>query len=234
VDPRDYYDRMSEGYERERHRGYHRYLDDAEAGCVADLARGAEVLEVGCGTGLILARLAPIAVRVAGVDLSEGMLSRARARGFAVEQADATRLPYPDASFDLAVCFKVLPHVPAAREAVAEMARVVRPGGAVAFEVYNRASLRRLVKRLKSPTSIAAGVDDTDVYTRYDSLASAVALLPPSLRLDRVHGIRIAIPAAALMRLPLVGPALAWQDRLLGRTPLKRLAGFLVLVARRR
>lgn len=251
LDNRTYYDAMAEGYERERHCGYHAFLDRVEVESVADLARGADVLEVGCGTGLILRRLAPLARRVAGVDLSAEMLRKARDRVPSVVQGSALALPFPDRSFDVAVSFKVLAHIPEVRAAVAEMARVVRPGGHVALEFYNRHSLRALVKRLKPPSSIArqeaggrrAGgggvgrgaptvISDTDVFTRYDSLAEAVSYLPDGAEVVRVHGIRIALPAAFLMKVPIVGAALRFQERLLARTPLRRYGGFLILVAR--
>ncbi|HOU55255.1 MAG TPA: class I SAM-dependent methyltransferase [Myxococcota bacterium] len=234
MDPRDYYDVMSRTYEDERHHGYHRYLDEAEVAAVADLVRGREVLEVGCGTGLILQRLAGLASRAVGVDLSPGMLRKARERGLEVLEGRAEALPFPDASFDVAVSFKVLAHVPDVRAALAEMARVVRPGGAVAAEFYNRHSLRYLVKRLKPPTPIDDGVHDEDVTTRYDTLDEVRRLLPQGLRLERVRGIRVAIPAALLMRVPVLGAALAFQDRVLGRLPgTSRLGGFLVVVARK-
>jgi ubiquinone/menaquinone biosynthesis C-methylase UbiE len=233
MDPRAYYDVMSDGYENERHAGYHLHLDEAEVETVAPLVAGREVLEVGCGTGLILQRLARIAKRAVGVDLSPGMLAKARARGLEVVEADATALPFPDASFDAAVSFKVLAHVPDIRGALSEMARVVRPGGVVAAEFYNRNSLRYLVKRLKDPSPIGGGVHDTDVFTRYDSLDDIRSYLPAGCAIEAVRGVRVAIPVAAAMRLPLVGPVLGWHDRLLGRTPLARLAGFLVVIVRK-
>src|SRR5256885_4763910 len=98
---RAYYDDFSSGYERERGAGYHRLLDDLELQVVAPLARGKRVLEVGCGTGLILGRLAPEAALACGVDLSQGMLRVARARGLSVAAGSATQLPFADASFDL-------------------------------------------------------------------------------------------------------------------------------------
>ena len=234
MDPRSYYDVMARDYERERHAGYHLHLDQAEVASVMEYVRGREVLEVGCGTGLILARLASVASRAVGVDLSPGMLAKARERGLDVAEADATSLPFADASFDTVVSFKVLPHVPDIRAALVEMARVVRPGGIVAAEFYNRNSLRTLVKRIKDPSPIGGGVHDTDVFTRYDSLSDARSYLPPDCTVEAVRGVRVAIPVAAMMRIPLLGPAIAWQDRLLGRTPLARLAGFLVVVARKR
>jgi len=234
MDPRAYYDVMAAGYEAGRHAGYHRFLDEAEVASVADLVRGRDVLEVGCGTGLILARLARLARRAVGVDLSPGMLAVARDRGLDVVEGDATALPFPDASFDAVVSFKVLAHVPDIRAALSEMARVARPGGIVAAEFYNRRSLRTLFKRVKGPSPIGGGVHDTDVFTRYDSLADVRSYLPAGLEVIRIRGIRVAVPVVALMRIPLIGPAIVWQERWLGRTWLARLGGFLVVVARKK
>jgi ubiquinone/menaquinone biosynthesis C-methylase UbiE len=232
MDNRSYYDVMAQGYERERHHGYHRFLDESEVAVVAERLRGKDVLEVGCGTGLILSRLAPIARSVTGVDLSEGMLARAREKGLNVLQADALHLPFPDASFDAAVCFKVLPHIPDVRGALAEMTRVVRPGGILAVEFYNRHSIRSLIKALKRPSPIGEGVADTDVFTRHDSRAEALSYLPAGCRTLEVRGIRTVVPFAGIMKVQGLGRILAWKDRWVGRTPLGRLAGFLVVVAR--
>lgn len=233
IDNRSYYDVMAGDYERERHHGYHLFLDESEVAAVAGLVRGRDVLEVGCGTGLILQRLACLARTARGVDLSEGMLAKARARGLDVVQGDATRLPFPDASFDVVVSFKVLAHVQDIRAAMAEMARVVRPGGYVAVEFYNRRSIRSLIKAFKRPDPIGGGVDDTAVYTRYDTIREAVSYLPEGLTVDRIVGIRTIVPFAGIMRVPVVGRLLGWKDRLVGRTPLGRLGGFVVVIARK-
>ena len=116
-------------------------VDALEVESVRRLAEGARVLEVGCGTGLIMQRLAPYAASVSGVDLSPGMLKKAQARGLDVGLGTATELPFSDASFDLVVSFKVLPHVPDLGGALREMTRVTRPGGFLAIELYNRYSL---------------------------------------------------------------------------------------------
>lgn len=233
LDNRAYYDAMAEGYERERHHGYHVFLDESEAGCVADLVEGVDVLEVGCGTGLILSRLSRSARSVVGLDLSGAMLATAARRVPSVLQAEASRLPFPDDTFDVVVSFKVLAHVRRIEEVLAEIARVVRPGGHVALEFYNRNSLRTAIKRLKSPSSISKDVNDTDVFTRYDSLSDIHGYLPPDMEPVRTHGIRITTPAAMLMRLPGIGRALCFQEKLLARTPLRRFGGFLVVVARK-
>jgi ubiquinone/menaquinone biosynthesis C-methylase UbiE len=95
------------------------------------------ILDAGCGTGEITARLAARfpAAEVLGVDVLPGPLALARARvaGLAprvrVEQRSIFDLGLPDASFDLVVCRHVLQAVPDAPAALAELARVTRPGG---------------------------------------------------------------------------------------------------------
>lgn len=231
-DNREYYDAMAGGYERLRHEGYHLYLDDAEVATVASEIQGRDVLEVGCGTGLIMSRMAPIAKSVVGIDLSGEMLAKASARGLAVVQASALNLPFPDNTFDVAVSFKVLPHIENIRGAIDEMARVVKPGGLLAMEFYNRHSIRSLIKALKSPSAVSDGVDDTDVFTRYDSLVDVAGLLPDGAKIIKTCGIRVAIPVAGVMKNRMVASFLGPLDRALGRTPLGRLGGFLVVMVR--
>jgi len=98
------------------------------------LRRGELVLDAGCGTGWLAAGLRRAAprVRVVGLDLSAGMLGRARAAGaWPLLQADAQRLPLGDASVDLVVSRGVLHHLPDVPAALAEWHRVLRPSGAV-------------------------------------------------------------------------------------------------------
>ena len=61
IDNATYYDRFAKTYEDRRHEGYHLMIDDLEAEVVLPSARDREVLEVGCGTGLILQRVHPVA-----------------------------------------------------------------------------------------------------------------------------------------------------------------------------
>src|SRR5690606_20208321 len=129
LDNRAYYDDFAGWYERERHLPYHRMLDDLEVELVQRYGAGKDILEVGCGTGLILHRAAEVARSAIGIDLSGGMLAKAAARGLRVAQASATALPIADASVDVAYSFKVLAHIPDIEGALREMARVVRPGG---------------------------------------------------------------------------------------------------------
>ena len=129
MDNRSYYDDFAGWYERERHLPYHRMLDDLEVELVERYGRDRDVLEVGCGTGLLLHRTSQFARSATGVDLSGGMLAQAQRRGLAVAQGSATDLPIATASVDVAYSFKVLAHVPDITGALREMSRVVRPGG---------------------------------------------------------------------------------------------------------
>ena len=234
LDNRSYYDEFASWYERERGRGYHQMLDDLEVALVERYGRGGDVLEAGCGTGLILERISRFARTARGIDLSGGMLARAHARGLEVTQASVTSLPYRDDSFDVVCSFKVLAHVEEIETALSEMARVTRPGGHVLAEFYNTRSLRYLVKRLKPPTAISEANDDEAVFTRYDSAARFRSYLPPSLAWQTVRGVRIATPVAALHNVPLVGPLLGGVERALADAPVARgFGGFLIAVARK-
>lgn len=98
---------------------------------------GLRWLDVGCGNGafteLLVERCAPVSVQ--GIDPSEGQLAYARTRPASrvaqFHQGDAMALPFPDNTFDVAVMPLVIFFVPEPAKGVAEMARVVRPGGIV-------------------------------------------------------------------------------------------------------
>jgi phosphatidylethanolamine/phosphatidyl-N-methylethanolamine N-methyltransferase len=100
--------------------------------------RGGRVLDVGVGTGLALG-LYGAGVEVTGIDYSAEMLAKAQARvealGLAHVKAlarmDARALDFPDASFDTVAAMHVLSVVPEPERVVAEMARVLKPGGEV-------------------------------------------------------------------------------------------------------
>jgi SAM-dependent methyltransferase len=104
------------------------------------LQAGMRVLDAGCGSGRHLCEsFRTPGVEVAGVDLNRADLGKAK--GFLslmareqkgrwlVAQADVTKLPFADGSFDVVICSEVLEHIKDNRTAVAELVRVLKPGG---------------------------------------------------------------------------------------------------------
>ena len=116
---------------------------DANAAVLAErvrdfvLATGDErALDVGTGAGALALALAPLVREVVGVDRVPELLALGRGRAAVfgnVEllEGDATALPFPDGSFDLAATLRTLHHVPRPELVVAELVRVTRLGGRV-------------------------------------------------------------------------------------------------------
>jgi SAM-dependent methyltransferase len=116
-------------------------LDEADAGLLGDVT-GRRVLEVGAGAAQCSRWLQRQGALVVGTDLSVGMLRRAREidagrpRAVPLAQADATRLPFADASFDLACsAYGAVPFVADSARVMRELARVLVPGGRWVFSV---------------------------------------------------------------------------------------------------
>jgi ubiquinone/menaquinone biosynthesis C-methylase UbiE len=233
---RAYYDEFSKSYEKHRRPndpgGYHALLDDLEIELVSRYGTGKDVLECGCGTGLILDRVKEFARRAAGIDLSPGMLELAKARGLDVREGSVTALPFEDASFDVTCSFKVLAHVPDIGKALSEMARVTKPGGVILAEFYNPWSFRGLAKRVYAG-KISDATKESAVFTRFDSPATLPKILPPGTKLETARGIRIVTPAAAVMRVPGLRGVLTKAERLLCDSPAARFGGFYVAVIRK-
>lgn len=93
------------------------------------------VLDVGGGSGRA-AMAVPVEDRIV-VDVSEGMLTRARDRGLDAVRGDAARLPIPDAAVDAVAIVDALHHFPDQAGALREAARVLRPGGVVVVRDFD-------------------------------------------------------------------------------------------------
>ncbi|MBV9655803.1 MAG: class I SAM-dependent methyltransferase [Acetobacteraceae bacterium] len=127
---------------------------------------GKHVLEVGVGTGLALPHYAP-GKRITGIDLSAEMLAKARDRveGMQLDQVeglhemDAEAMDLPDNAFDVAVAMFVASVVPTPRKLLAEMKRVVRPGGWLLFVNHFAAErgARWAIERALAPASHKLG-----------------------------------------------------------------------------
>ncbi|MBI5462267.1 MAG: class I SAM-dependent methyltransferase [Gammaproteobacteria bacterium] len=108
----------------------------------ARVQRGEKLLDVGCGTGVVAVTAARAGARVDALDLSPVLLERARwnagTAGIAIEftEGDVEALPYPDASFDVVLSQYGHMFAPRPEIAVAEMLRVLKPSGRIAFSTW--------------------------------------------------------------------------------------------------
>ncbi|TWP50465.1 methyltransferase domain-containing protein [Lentzea tibetensis] len=115
-----------------------------------DVPAGRDWLDVGCGTGALTAAVTALAApaHTTGVDPSDGFLDTARATnpGSTFLTGDAQELPLPDAHFDAVISGLTLNFVPDPARAVAEFARVTRPGGIAAAYVWDYAEGMALMR----------------------------------------------------------------------------------------
>jgi len=119
--------------------------------------RGGTALEIGCGRGVGVEIILDLfgAEHVDAFDLDSRMVTRARRRlrsrgeQIRIWTGDATTVPADDSSYDAVFDFGIIHHIPSWRTAVAEVGRVLRPGGRFyAEEVFGRFITRRSVQRL--------------------------------------------------------------------------------------
>lgn len=146
--------RASDSYFREiedRRYRWHYHLVDLFRSLQGSQGR---LLEVGCGIGVDSIQLAKCGFSVTAIDLTESALRVARdfaaTRGVTVDfrLGNAERLDLPDHAFDAVYSFGVLHHTPDIASAVAEVKRVLRPGGTAYVMLYHRYSLVNLVHRV--------------------------------------------------------------------------------------
>jgi ubiquinone/menaquinone biosynthesis C-methylase UbiE len=140
-----------------------RRLDSMLFRLLAERGDGLRLLDLGCGTGHYMARLAGHGFEVAGVDASPEMLQHARANNPAadIREGGVEAIPFPDCTFDFLICIEVLRYLPESRPCISEMARVLKPGGvclttatplfnANAYWLVNRVANRVRVGNLSS------------------------------------------------------------------------------------
>ena len=135
------------------------------------------ILDAGCGYCYHTARLARSGAKITAVDFSASALesakdtiSRLGLEGqVTLQRADLTNLTFPDATFDFVVCNGVLMHIPELEKALAELARVLRPGGTMVLNENNMSSLdvrvrERIIGLLKS--AMGRNTDRTSLTPR--------------------------------------------------------------------
>jgi ubiquinone/menaquinone biosynthesis C-methylase UbiE len=156
------WDKQAPAYDRQM-RFFDRKLFKDSRDWICSQATG-DVLEVAIGTGLNLEHY-PADVRLTGIELSPGMLKLARDRAVELSrevdlrEGDAHQLDFADASFDTVVCTFSLCAIPDHRQAVAEMHRVLRPGGLLllADHVASPYVIGRAIQRLAEVVTVRMG-----------------------------------------------------------------------------
>ena len=159
------------------------------ASLVADL--NGDILEIGCGPGANFAHYNSEG-RVTATDYSEPMLERARSEAASeavsasvtVQQADAAALQFPDASFDAIVSTLVLCSVPDLRQTLAELKRVLRPGGELRLWEHIRSDNRLVAFGQTAVTPVYSLVAD-GCHLNRDTAAAVIAAGFEVLRDDR-------------------------------------------------
>ncbi len=137
-----------------------RYRDQPFIHAFAQFSRyhNKQVLEVGFGAGTDFIQWLRAGARVTGIDLTpealDNLSHRIEAYGLPTPEkimvADAEQLPFESNSFDLGYSFGVLHHSPNTEQAIAELVRVVRPGGEIKVMLYNRHSICVVNQWIKS------------------------------------------------------------------------------------
>ncbi len=232
----EYYDAFSKTYENARSKGYHKMLDDLETDIVyKHIANpSSKVLELGCGTGLILQRVKEKCQNSFGIDISLGMLSKSKEKKLDIVQGDLTYLPFKDKTFNLLYSFKVLAHVKEMGQAFKEFDRVLTKDGVMVLEFYNKTSLRYLIKMLKPATKTSNAFDDEAILTRYDSLTELKKLIGNDFEVTAIRGVRIFTLFAFFYKIPIFSNLIDALERGLCDSFLGKFGGFLVLIIKRK
>ena len=180
----NHYRKIALGYDKSHTDVFFSAINDFEVGCVARLVDGgASIVEVGCGTGLILERLRALGYYPSGVEPCVKMAVLAMMKGFSVRIDSAESLACGLESFDVVCCFKAFPHFDDAERALLEFAYVAEKF--VVVEFYNRHSLMFLWRKLFPKP----------VKTEYYSLGEFKRLFPHNLNIIRVDGKMVFTPS---------------------------------------
>ena len=194
----------------------------------AGLGPGVRALELGCGTGIFLEKVAAGGASITGIDLSADLLARCAARmagspRVALVRGNAEQLPFPDGAFDAVYGSSILHHLNV-EAALLEVARVLRPGGRMAFAEPNILNPQVVVMFKLGLTKKYFGVSpDEMAFSRFRGarMARAAGLESVSVRpFDFLHP---ATPA------PMIG-IMERLSRAVERIPLAReISGSMVI-----
>jgi 2-polyprenyl-6-hydroxyphenyl methylase/3-demethylubiquinone-9 3-methyltransferase len=181
------------------------WVAKARAALVPQATRAdAVLLDVCCGGGLLAPHVMDKGYRHVGVDIGESAVHIAKQHGVATARGDVTRLPVRDNAADVVVAGECFEHVPDLDTMVAEIARVLRPGGLLVGDTLNdtRVSTTVMVTVAERMPFVPSGIHDPALFVAPERLQ----------RLSARHGIDLKVRGLR----PSVLDALAWQARLKG------------------
>jgi len=172
-------------------------------------------LDVGCGTGVLAARLTNLGYQIVGVDPSRGMLAQLRqARPeIPVIAGDATALPFADGTFALTYCVAVMHHVAeqdAVRKTLTEMARVTRPGGRIVVWDHNPRNpyWRLLMRRVPQDTGAERLIPESELLAGLQAGGAEPVVVTRSGFVPDLVPPRLLRAAAGIERFVEVAPVL--------------------------
>lgn len=220
-----YYDKYGRIYDEERQSPYYQILKSLELSTLLPFVKEKKILEIGCGTGLILNEVKECASEAWGIDLSKGMLAEAKKKKLNIKQANATNIDFLDSSFDLIYSFKVLAHIPECDKALSEIHRLLKENGLCILEFYNPYSFKFIASKVKR--------SKRKVYVRFDSLHEIKKMYKHKFRIEAVTGIRTIIPMAIVVRGEKSAYVFEKLEQRLSNTYLSRFASYLVITARK-
>lgn len=209
-------------------------------GILESLPANARALDVGCGTGFNVARLRERGFSVLGIEPSDDMRARALANnpGTDIRDGDIEQLPLESGLFDLVLCIEVIRYLLDPRPALAELARVLRPGGiaivtaAPRWSLNGYAAVNLVTSRVKLPTFMKLRQSFMSVSSAGEAMQAA------GFSHVEIHGLFLG-PWHVLGRMspPTLGKVLRrWEvldDRLADHPALRDLTNHLVLVGRK-
>lgn len=163
--------------------------------------RGAVLVDLACGGGLLAPHVAGKGYRHLGCDLSMLSLRQAEAHGLTAVRADVRQLPFPDRCADVVCAGEILEHVAELETLVAETTRILRPGGVVVVDTIAATALARLLVVTiaeRIPGAAPPGIHDPRLFVDRHQLTAAFAAGGVELRL---RGLRPAIGRLATWKL---------------------------------
>jgi SAM-dependent methyltransferase len=152
----------------------------------AGIEAGERVLDVGAGTGALTANLIRRGAEAAAADPSPPFVAALRERfpDIGVHEAPAEELPWPDESFDAALAQLVLSFMRDAPAGIAEMRRVVRPGGVVAACMWDREGMDMLAAVSRTQQALDPSRPGSEQQTNYRSRAEIESLFGDGVEIE--------------------------------------------------